>query len=64
MSQLTALEKHSCAACGAQAEWTPSKQLLVCSFCGTVAPFSLDQNGKVVELDLVKALREFSLRAA
>ena len=58
MSQLAALEKYPCAACGAQAEWHPSKQSLVCSFCGTTAPFSIDASGAVVELDLVKALRE------
>jgi hypothetical protein len=58
MSQLAALEKYPCAACGAQAEWNPSKQALVCPFCGTSAPFSLDAGGAIVELDLVKALRE------
>ena len=58
MSQVSALEKHPCAACGAQAEWNPSKQALVCTFCGTVTPFSLDDDGGIVELDLVKALRE------
>ncbi len=35
MAQYTALEKHACAACGAQAEWHPARQALVCSFCGT-----------------------------
>jgi hypothetical protein len=58
MSELAALDKYPCAACGAQAEWNPSKQALVCSFCGTTTPFSVDQNGTIVELDLVKALRE------
>ena len=58
MSQLAAREKYPCAACGAQAEWNPSKQTLVCSFCGTVTPFSVDPDGAIVELDLVKALRE------
>jgi hypothetical protein len=57
-SGIAAHEKHPCAACGAQAEWNPSKQALVCSFCGTVAPFSVDASGAIVELDLVKALRE------
>lgn len=55
---VAALAKHPCAACGAQAEWNPSKQLLVCTFCGTATPLSLDADGGVVELDLVKALRE------
>ena len=58
MSQLAALEKYPCAACGAQAEWNPAKRELVCPFCGTVTPFSVDPDGAVVELDLVKALRE------
>ena len=43
MSDLTALDKHPCAACGAQAEWNPSSQLLVCPFCGTAAPFQVDR---------------------
>lgn len=58
MADVAALHKHPCAACGAQAEWNPVRQALVCSFCGTIAPFSIDEAGAVVELDLVKALRE------
>ena len=59
MAELTALHKFPCAACGAQAEWNPSKQLLVCPFCGTSAPFNIDAaTGAIEELDLVKALRE------
>ena len=59
MAELTALDKFPCAACGAQAEWNPSKQLLVCPFCGTSAPFNIDAaTGAIEELDLVKALRE------
>jgi Zn finger protein HypA/HybF involved in hydrogenase expression len=58
MSDITALEKHACPACGAQAEWTPSNQKLVCPFCGTEAPYVVDRDtGKVEELDLVSALR-------
>ena len=54
-----ALEKHECPACGAQAEWNPGKQKLVCPFCGTESPYQIDRElGKVVELDLVTALRE------
>jgi hypothetical protein len=30
----------------------------VCPFCGTATPFSVDESGAVVELDLVTALRE------
>ena len=56
---IAAVQKYPCAACGAQAEWNPSKQMLVCSFCGTEAPFSVDdKTGALVEHDLVRALRE------
>ena len=59
MPEIAALEKHACAACGAQAEWNPSKQLLVCPFCGTSAPFTIDkESGALVENDLAKALRD------
>lgn len=58
MPDITALDKHACAACGAQAEWNPAKQRLVCPFCGTEAPYSVDANtGAIQELDLVAALR-------
>ena len=58
-SQVTALDKHECPACGAQAEWNPAKQKLICPFCGTESPYQIDRElGKIVELDLVKALRE------
>lgn len=56
---VAALEKIECPACGAQAEWNPTKQKLVCPFCGTESPYQFDrEQGKVVELDLVKTLRE------
>lgn len=58
MSQLAAVQKYPCAACGAQAEWHPSKGALVCTFCGTTAPFEVDASGTILELDLVSALRE------
>jgi hypothetical protein len=58
MSEIAALQKYPCAACGAQAEWNPSRQLLVCPFCGTSAPFAVDAAGGIVENDLTKALRE------
>ncbi len=59
MTEISALEKHPCAACGAQAEWNPSKQRLVCPFCGTEAPYEFDADtGKIREIDLVTALRE------
>lgn len=57
--QVTALEKHACPACGAQAEWSPATERLVCPFCGTESPYRIDrESGKVVELDLAAALRD------
>jgi hypothetical protein len=57
--EISALDKHACPACGAQAEWNPGKQKLICPFCGTESPYKFDTaTGKVVELDLVTALRE------
>ena len=59
MAEIQALEKYPCAACGAQAEWNPARQLLVCPFCGTATPFRIEQaTGAIVELDLAAALRE------
>ena len=59
MPDISALAKYPCAACGAQAEWNPAKQLLVCPFCGTATPFKVDEaTGAIEELDLAKALRE------
>jgi hypothetical protein len=55
---VTALEKHPCPACGAQAEWNPGKQKLVCPFCGTESPYQMTATGEIEELDLVRALRE------
>jgi hypothetical protein len=56
---LSALDKYPCSACGAQAQWNPARQLLVCPFCGTAAPFNVDAGtGAIEELDLAKALRE------
>lgn len=55
---VSALEKHACPACGAQAEWNPTKQKLVCPFCGTESPYAIDRDvGKVAERDLVGGLR-------
>ena len=59
MPEISALDKYPCAACGAQAEWNPAKQLLVCPFCGSSTPFSVDsKTGAIQELDLARALRE------
>jgi hypothetical protein len=62
-TSVTALEKHECPACGAQAEWDPSARKLRCPFCGTESPYQFDRaKGKLVELDLVQALREIPER--
>jgi hypothetical protein len=59
MTQVEALERHDCPACGASAEWNPTRQKLVCPFCGTASPYAIDrEQGTVVEQDLVTALRE------
>jgi len=58
-TNLSALDKYPCAACGAQAQWNPARKLLVCPFCGTAAPFDVDAaTGAIEELELAKALRE------
>ncbi len=57
--EVVALAKHACPACGAQAEWNPGKQKLVCPFCGTESPYRIDATtGAIEELDLARALRE------
>ena len=58
-SEIQALEKDSCPACGAQAVWNPGKQALVCPYCGTEAPVETDpDSGQIQEIDLVRTLRE------
>ena len=49
--------KFNCPACGAEANWNPKKQAIVCPFCGTVSPAKIDSTGGIVEHDLVAALR-------
>ena len=56
----SAREKYHCPACGAEAHWNPSRQALICPFCGTVSPATLEERGAatvIVEHDLVAALR-------
>lgn len=58
MSEVTALQKFACPACGAEAQWNPAKQALVCPFCGTVSPMELPVAGaEIRENDLAAALR-------
>jgi len=55
-----AREEFHCPACGAEAHWNPTKQALICPFCGTESPATLEGaggRGKIVEHDLVAALR-------
>lgn len=58
-TEIKSRSKHTCPACGGEAVWNPGKQALVCGFCGTVAPGTLEDaaSGEIVEHDLVKALR-------
>jgi hypothetical protein len=58
--EVKALQKFNCPACGAEAQWNPAKQALVCPFCGTVSPAKVDQaTGEIQEHDLVSALRDY-----
>jgi predicted RNA-binding Zn-ribbon protein involved in translation (DUF1610 family) len=55
---VSALDKHSCPGCGAEAHWNAAKQALVCPYCGTVSPMELAGDGSLVkEHDLALALR-------
>jgi ribosomal protein S27E len=57
MSEITARSKFSCPACGAEAQWNPAKQALVCPFCGTVSPMTAPPEGaEIKEHDLTTAL--------
>jgi len=56
-----AREKFHCPACGAESHWNPGAQALICPFCGTKSPATLQSRGAdtvIVEHDLVAALRE------
>ncbi|HEY2343474.1 MAG TPA: zinc ribbon domain-containing protein, partial [Chthoniobacteraceae bacterium] len=57
--EITARQKYACPSCGAEAQWNPAKQALVCPFCGTVSPAKLSATGEVEihENDLVAALK-------
>lgn len=57
---MSAREEFHCPACGAEANWNPAKHALVCTFCGTESPATLETRGAgtvIVEHDLVAALR-------
>lgn len=56
----SAREKFTCPACGGEAHWNPDKQALVCPYCGTTSPATLEVRGAdtvILEHDLVSALR-------
>jgi hypothetical protein len=56
----TAREKFHCPACGAEAHWNPGRHALMCPYCGTESPATLQRRGDetvIVEHDLVAALR-------
>jgi hypothetical protein len=56
--EVKARVKHTCPACGGEAVWNAGKQALVCGFCGTVVPGTLDSAaGDIKEHDLALALR-------
>jgi Zn finger protein HypA/HybF involved in hydrogenase expression len=57
---VTAQAKFHCPACGGEAQWNPTKQRLICPFCGTESPVKLETRQTdtlIVEHDLVAALR-------
>jgi len=57
-TEVAALDKHACPACGAMANWNPAQKALVCPYCGAVSPVELASDGSVIkEHDLVAALR-------
>ncbi|MBN2506567.1 MAG: zinc ribbon domain-containing protein [Verrucomicrobia bacterium] len=61
MAEATAQKKYSCPACGAEAQWNPAKQALVCPFCGTTSPAQVELSATgeeiIKEHDLAAALR-------
>jgi len=64
--QATAREKFACPACGAEAHWNPTKQALICPYCGTESPVELKtrSDGTVIaERDLAAALKSIPASA-
>ena len=55
--EIKARQKYNCPSCGAEAQWNPSKQALVCPYCGTVSPAKINAEGNIEEHDLAAALR-------
>jgi hypothetical protein len=62
VTEIAAVDKHLCPACGAEANWNAARQALVCPYCGTVAPGELQADGSVIkEHDLAQALRNIPI---
>ena len=61
LSEALARKKFACPACGAEAEWNPGKQALICGYCGTTSPAEMEMapggDAVIREHDLVAALR-------
>ena len=55
--EIQARQKYNCPSCGAEAQWNPAKQALVCAYCGCVSPAKLVEGGQIEEHDLAAALR-------
>jgi DNA-directed RNA polymerase subunit RPC12/RpoP len=55
--EIKARQKYNCPSCGGEAQWNPSKQALVCPYCGTVSPAEINASGDIQEHDLATALR-------
>jgi predicted RNA-binding Zn-ribbon protein involved in translation (DUF1610 family) len=58
--EVQARQKYNCPSCGAEAQWNPTKQALVCPYCGCVSPAKLGTEGQIEEQDLATALRSIS----
>src|SRR6187399_3231228 len=61
MPEATAQKKFSCPACGAEAQWNPDKQALICPYCGVTSPSQSEPTTTGEQLnkenDLAAALR-------
>jgi len=59
MSEIQARQEYNCPSCGAEANWNPAKQALVCPYCGTVSPAEINATGDIHEHDLAAAIRAY-----
>ena len=58
MAEIEAQKKFACPMCGGEARWDAGRQTLVCAYCGTVTPATVDAvSGEIREHDLAAALR-------